>query len=95
MRQTRRAYLAATAGALTLGTAGCLGGDDESENTATGTETGTSTESDIVADIGCDVSKRDAVRLRLLRVNAIARSSRRTGRMPSTNAVSTGRPLFS
>ncbi|AFK18965.1 DsbA family protein [Haloferax mediterranei ATCC 33500] len=61
MRQTRRAYLAATAGALTLGTAGCLGGDDESENTATGTETGTSTESDIVADIGCDVSKRDAV----------------------------------
>ncbi|ELZ91329.1 protein-disulfide isomerase [Haloferax mucosum ATCC BAA-1512] len=61
MRQTRRAYLAAAAGALTLGTAGCLGGGDGSDATATDTGNSTGTESDVIATIGCDVSERDAV----------------------------------
>ncbi|KTG08255.1 thioredoxin domain-containing protein [Haloferax profundi] len=50
MRQTRRAYLAATAGALTLGTAGCLGGSGGS-----GSDDGS------VAAVGCDVPERETV----------------------------------
>ncbi|MFC7129715.1 DsbA family protein [Haloferax chudinovii] len=49
MRNTRRAYLAATAGALTLGTAGCLGGGSGGSG------------DDAVAAIGCEVPERDAV----------------------------------
>ncbi|KAB1196529.1 MULTISPECIES: DsbA family protein [Haloferax] len=48
MRQTRRAYLASTVGALTLGTAGCLGGSD-------GGSDGT------VEDLGCNVPEREPV----------------------------------
>ncbi|RDZ55197.1 protein-disulfide isomerase [Haloferax sp. Atlit-6N] len=49
MRNTRRAYLAATAGALTLGTAGCLGGGSGGSG------------DDAVAAIGCEVPARDTV----------------------------------
>lgn len=49
MRNTRRAYLAATAGALTLGTAGCLGGGSGGSG------------NDAVAAIGCEVPERDTV----------------------------------
>ncbi|RDZ65009.1 protein-disulfide isomerase [Haloferax sp. Atlit-12N] len=49
MRNTRRAYLAATAGALTLGTAGCLGGGSGGSG------------DDAVAAIGCEVPERDTV----------------------------------
>lgn len=50
MRQTRRAYLASTAGALTLGTAGCLGGGG-----------GGGAGDDAVTAIGCDVPQRDTI----------------------------------
>ncbi|POG54686.1 DsbA family protein [Haloferax marisrubri] len=49
MRNTRRAYLAATAGALTLGTAGCLGGGSGGSGDGA------------VAAIGCEVPERDTV----------------------------------
>ncbi|ELZ71680.1 DSBA-like thioredoxin domain protein [Haloferax prahovense DSM 18310] len=49
MRNTRRAYLAATAGALTLGTAGCLGGGSGGSG------------DEAVAAIGCEVPARDTV----------------------------------
>ncbi|WP_148413416.1 DsbA family protein [Haloferax sp. KTX1] len=49
MRNTRRTYLAATAGALTLGTAGCLGGGSGGSGDGA------------VAAIGCEVPERDTV----------------------------------